>query len=364
MIRKLPSLVLAAGLLAACSGNPFDARIAEDEPTPPPPTTTDPAPIADGSLPGTTNPTPSSAITRFEARGEGDDQGNGFANNFSYDSATDTFTVSGLAFDGVQPDGARYTRATGTGGTPIALGTGFAAYEGPAVVPDSVTGDPISQLPHRAVLGRGTNTELAIVRTGAYAGYGFGGYVYRRNGGVVLPTTGQAIYSGNYAGLRDYNGVGGIDYATGSMEMSIDFNGFVNNCTGARCADAVRGEITNRRVFDVNGTDVTASVIAAINTEQDASLTALPVLRLRIGPGVMDSNGEIRGELNSVFTNNDGRAVTYEEGNYYAIMAGDHTTTAGEVVGVLVVEAPNDRAPGSTLRETGGFILQRGAPTP
>lgn len=358
MFRKLPSLVLTVSLLAACGGNPFDARIADDEPTTPP---TEPTPVTDGALPGTANPTPSSAITRFEARGTGDDQGNGFANNFSYDSASDTFTVSGLAFDGVQPGGARYTRATGTGGTPIALGTGFAAYEGPAVVPDSVTGDPIAQFPHRAVLGTGTNTELAIVRTGAYAGYGFGGFVYRRNGGVVLPSTGQAIYSGNYAGLRDYNGVGGIDYATGRMTMAIDFNGFANNCTGARCADAVRGEIFDRRVFDVDGNDITASVVTAINTEKDASLTDLPVLLLRIGPGVMDANGEIRGEVTSEFPNNDGRVVAYEQGNYYAIMSGDHTS-GGEVVGILVVEADNDRAPGSTVRETGGFILQRGAP--
>jgi hypothetical protein len=363
MFRKLPSLVLTVSLLAACGGNPFDARIAEDEPTPPPPTTTDPGPIANGSLPGTTNPTPSSAITRFEARGDGNNEGNGFANNFNYDAGTDTFVVSGLAFDGVQPGGARYTRATGTGGTPIALGSGFAAYEGPAVVPDSVTGDPIAQLPHRAVLGTGTNTELAIVRTGAYAGYGFGGFVYRRNGGVVLPSTGQAIYSGNYAGLRDYNGVGGIDYASGRMTMAIDFNGFANNCTGARCADAVRGEVFDRRVFDVNGNDITASVVTAINTERDASLTGLPVLRLRIGPGVMDANGEIRGEVTSQFANNDGRVVAYEQGNYYAIMSGDHTT-GGEVVGILVVEAANDLATGSTVRETGGFILQRGATSP
>lgn len=358
MIGKLPPLVLAVSLLAACGGNPFDARIAEDEPTTPP-TTTDPGPIGtDGSLPGTSNPTPNSAITRFEARGEGDDLGNGFANNFNYDPGTDTFVVSGLAFDGVQPDGARYTRV------PIALRTGFAAYEGPATVPDSVTGDPITQLQHRAVLGRSATTELAIVRTGSYTGYGFGGYVYRRNGGVVLPATGQARYTGNYAGLRDFNGTGGIEYTTGTMEMAIDFNGFSGNCTGARCADAVRGSVSDRRIFDAAGVERTSEVIAAINTENDASISALPVMRLFIGPGVMDSNGEIRGQVDSNYVNNDGRVIVYEQGNYYAIMSGDHTTTSGEVVGILVVESPNDRSPGSTARETGGFILQRGTTAP
>jgi hypothetical protein len=86
-------------------------------------------------------------------------------------------------------------------------------------------------------------------------------------------------------------------------------------------------------------------------------------MRLFIGPGVMDSNGEIRGQVDSNYENNDGRVTAYEQGNYYAIMSGDHTS-GGEVVGILVVESPNDRSPGSTARETGGFILQRGTTAP
>jgi hypothetical protein len=372
---KAPTYLLAACVLAACSGNPFDPATdgSTDGGTPPPATTPPPTtdPISGGGdlPPGTTNPTPNTSILRFEARGTGDDEGNGYANGFAYDSATDTFSVQGLAFDGDQPGGTPYARDLD-----IALGTGFAAYEGPSTVPDFLTGDPIGQLTHRAVYGVSTSgrTQLAIVRTGSYTGYGFGGYVYQRNQidatGVVLPTLptqGQATYSGPYAGLRDFSGTGGLQYVTGSARVNIDFDGFSGNCTPTRCADAVRGEITDRQIFDLAGNNITGAVISDINTEDVAALTALPVLRFRIGTGVLDSNGEIRGTLDSNFANSEGRTINYEEGNYYAIMAGDHTAApGGEIVGIIVVEGANRSAPGSTFRETGGFIVERGAPTP
>lgn len=360
-------------LLAACSGNPFDpATDGSTDGSTPPPTTTPPTtdPITGGGdlPPGTTNPTPNTSILRYEARGTGDDEGNGYANGFAYDSATDTFSVQGLAFDGDQPGGTPFARDLD-----VALGTGFAAYEGPPTVPDFVTGDPIGQLTHRAVYGVSTSgrTQLAIVRTGSYTGYGFGGYVYQRNQlnnsnvGVVLPTQGQATYSGPYAGLRDFNGTGGLQYVTGLARVNIDFDGFSGNCSATRCTDAVRGEISDRQIFSLAGANITDSIITAINTEEEASLTSLPVLRFRIGTGVLDANGEIQGTLDSNFANNEGRTIAYEEGNYYAIMAGDHTTApGGEIVGIIVVEGQNRSAPGSTFRETGGFIVERGAPTP
>lgn len=167
------------------------------------------------------------------------------------------------------------------------------------------------------------------------------------------------------AGLRDFNGSGGLEYVSGLARVNIDFDGFSGNCTPTRCADAVRGEISGRQVFDLDGNNITGSIVTAINTEENAALTALPVLRFRIGTGVLDANGEIRGTLDSNFGNLDGRSITYEEGNYYAIMAGDHTTApGGEIVGIIVVEGQDRRAPGTTFRETGGFIVERGAPTP
>lgn len=383
-MMRFSSFILAGCILAACSGNPFDQD--EDTPPPAPPAdTTSPTEPDDvgiegrGLPPGTANPTPDSGIVRREATitADGVNQGNGYANNFRYNSDNDTFYVEGLAFDGDQPDGTAYSRSLIPVGQPdagdaIPLGDGFAAYEGPGTVPDSLTGVPISQLIHRVVFKRGENgpdgeplTELAIVRTGAYTGYGFGGFIYQRNGDVILPTSGQAQYSGDYAGLRDFSGSSGIEYVTGDMEVAINFNGFSGNCTATRCTDAVRGSVSNRRIFDMNGVEVTGDVITAINTEENASITVLPTLRFRIGTGVLDRNGEIVGTLSSTFDNNDNRAIQYEEGNYYAIMAGDHTTNpGGEIVGILVVEGQERRAPGTTFRETGGFILNRDQPGP
>jgi len=376
MIR-FSAFVISACILAACSGNPFDrsedtapvepAPPAEPAPSPEPTPPTDPDGIEGRGLPpGTSNPTPDNSIVRREARGAADsaNQGDGYANNFRYDQTNDTFYVEGLAFDGNQPGGAEYSRS------PVPLGSGFAAYEGPSTVQDSLTGVPIEQLVHRVVFKRGETgpdgtplTELAIVRTGSYSNYGFGGFIYQRNGNVVLPSQGQAQYSGNYAGLRDFNGVGGIEYVTGDTSIAIDFNGFSGNCTASRCTDAVRGSVSNRRVYNMNGTDITSAVVGAINTEDNATLTELPVLTFRIGTGVLDRNGEIVGTLNSNFVNNEGRVVAYENGNYYAIMAGDHTANpGGEIVGIVVVEGENRSAPGTGFRETGGFIATRQQP--
>ena len=64
-------------------------------------------------------------------------------------------------------------------------------------------------------------------------------------------------------------------------------------------------------------------------------------------------NGEITGEAFSTAA-----GETFESGNYYAVMSGDHRT-GGELVGVIVVEADDPRGHNITVRETGGFIVNR-----
>ena len=218
-----------------------------------------------------------------------------------------------------------------------------------------MTGAPIAQFGHRAIYGVSTsgNTEFAIVRTGAYVPYGYGGFVYERDGEVVLPTSGQASYSGDYAGIRDFDGAGGLEYSEGDMTIAIDFNDFNEGA-------AVAGQVTNRAIFDVNGNDITDDVINALNIDNESSLTELPTLVFSVGPGSLDANGEMTGELTSSVTNADGAAVGFEEGNYYAVISGDATQGGqDEVVGIIVVEATDPRYEGVTVRETGGFILYR-----
>lgn len=337
-------VILATGLvalLAACSSsgdNPFDT-VEDTEETTDEDTTDDGDAIdSDRTLPpGTASPSPETTIFRTEETS--DDSGNGYAEGFAYDSASDTFTVDGLAFDGDNV----YSRDAVVG----SLGP-FAVYEADESVTDSFDGDVVGQFTYKALYGVSDsgNTEFAIVRTGTYADYGFGGFIYQRNTTVTLPTTGQATYSGDYAGLRDFAGTGGLQYVTGEANMAIDFDDF-------NSGNGVSGDITNRRVYDTDGNDVTDAIITAINTESDASIGSLPTLVFAIGPDTLDENGELAGELFSSFVNDEGSAVEFESGTFYGLIAGDD---ADEIVGMVVVEGELGDV---TARETGGFIVYR-----
>lgn len=330
------ALVLA---LSACSGNPLGNVAAPVVVVPP--QGSDGGISRDGLPPGTTNPSRSNTISRYEAK---DDQGGGYVTSVKYNGANDTFQVTSLAFDG----GGVYTRGKAVG----QLGP-YAVYESAANYTDAQTGKPITpgQLTHRAIYAVSTSgqTEFAIVRTGSFVGYGFGGFLYQRNGTVTLPTTGQASYSGAYAGLRDFQGRGGLEYATGDMTMAIDFDGYGGS-------GAVQAQVRNRAVYDINGNDITASVLSALTTKTGVTQTALPTLVFEVGPGVLDVNGEMIGQVSSGTFDSGGAVTSFEAGNYYAIVSG---ANANEVVGVLVVTANDPRFSGVTVRETGGFILNR-----
>ena len=325
-----------AVLLSACGGNPFlpDTGGAGNGPV------------------GTEGPvgTKGSAITRTEktVTSAGKDYGNGFAEGFVLnandpsDPGDDTFSVDGLAFDAANV----YQRGT----TVSDIGP-FQVYEGDSTFTDSETGVNIDQDAYRAIYGASDNgkTNFAIVRTGSYIPYGFGGFIYKRNGGVTLPTAGQAGYAGQYAGLRDFNGVGGLEYTSGDMTMAIDFADF-NDGAG------VQGLVTNRAIFDINGNDITTDVVDAINIQYDTALTELPALVFTVGPGALKSTGEATQGVGS-----QAGSEKFEAGKYYALIANTDTLNAGEIVGVIVVESKDPRVgfENVTTRETGGFILYR-----
>lgn len=324
-MSRYVAAVAALSLVAGCSGNPFD----ETET-------------------GTSSASAGSPIQRLEpTEAEGGKPGDGYAQSISYDAATDTFSVDNLGFDGDNT----YSRGTAVSD----LGP-YAVYEADAQISDPQTGTPITQFTHRAIYGvsTSTNTSFAIVRTGAYISYGFGGFVYQRDNSVILPASGQAAYSGELAGMRDFDGAAGLQYTRANIDIAIDFDDF-NDTTGAR-GDAVSGNITNRRVFDINGNDITAQVVAGINTEDNASLSQIPVATFTVGPGVLDNAGEISGEVSSSFVDNNGNPKTFETGNYYAIVSGP---TADEIVGIVVTETTAGLPSGITARETGGFIVYR-----
>jgi hypothetical protein len=351
-MKPMKLALVAALLVAGCGGNPFTIDRDEDGDGP------------DGTD-GTTNAQPNRGITRVEERvaDGGENNGNGYAEGFIYDAVNDTFEVDGLAFDGANV----YTRDNQV----ASLGP-YEVYESANTFEDSETGVVINQFLHRAIQGQSTNvdangvpnTRFAIVRTGAYVPYGFGGFLYERNGRVSIPSAGQAGFSGEYAGLRDYSGAGGLDYVTGDVNVAIDFEDF--NDSDGLIGDGVRGEVFNRRVFALNGQDITAQIIDGINANVASPAGQLdrngplPELIFQVGPGVMSEAGEIAGQLNSNVLTEDGFEA-FEVGNYYAILADSPTLPAGELVGIVVVTVADPRfaTNGPTVRETGGFIAYR-----
>jgi len=313
--------------------------------------------------PGTESPTRDDSIFRRESFDE--EIGNGYVRSVSYNEDDDTFFVDGLGFDGNQVDGDRFTPSDpgSLGGRFDLPGARYSVYEAPVEFPDSLTETPIPQFLHRAIYGVSDSgdTEFAIVRTGAYINYGFGGFIYQRNGDVVIPAEGQATYEGAYAALRDFDGRSGLEYADGRAEIDIDFSGFRGNCAEAECDNAVRGLISERRLFDLEGNDITRAYLDALSAANgDVALSEMPVISFKIGPNVGDLNGELVG---TVFTAGSEAPLTEsieEDGQFFAVMAGDHASEpGGEIAGVVVIENDDPRFDGVTVRETGGFIAVR-----
>lgn len=333
--------IWALMLVSACGGNPF---------APPPED-----PVGDttvSTLPGTAKPRAGAPISRYETFSAG---GNGYVKDtdISYDAKNDRFHVNNLAFDGNNA----YERATVTfagTGKPVGVLGDFDVYE---AVP--VPGDPAPTLQYRALRGVSSTgaTQFAVVRTGSFTEYGFGGFVLSRNGSVSLPTTGRAMFNGSYSGLRDFTGQGGLEYVTGTMQLAIDFDDFDQGA-------GVVGTISNRQIYDINGNNITDDFLTALAYDPTDPLTkpaALPVLQFFLGPGSMDKNGELEGNVRSQQDNGTLAATDYEEGKYYAILAGNN---ASEVVGIIVVTSTDPRLSGITARETGGFVLYQTQITP
>lgn len=329
--------ILVTALLAACGGNPF----LDDTSTTPPEGTT-----------GTGN-SAKTPITRVEKKDTA--AGDGFAEQIAIiDDDPDVegdeqFFVDGLAFDGDN----LYGRAAAV----PALGP-FQVYEGDATAPDSA-GNDVAQDVYRAVYGVSATgkTDFAIVRTGSYLNYGFGGFVFKRNGRVTLPTSGFATYTGDYAGLRDFQGASALEYVSGKMNVEIDFSDF-NDGAG------INGSVTDREIYDLDGNTITGVVLDALNAKlADESDTAvalemLPVLNFAVGPGVLKATGEVDGTIASIYK--PGAGGGFESGKFYALISDTDDATAQEIVGIIKVTAKDPRFTDVvTVRETGGFILYK-----
>lgn len=323
MITRFAIALAILGALSACNASTSSS---DDEDTTDEDTVeeTDSFPLTGSRI----NPSARQSIARSEVD---DGSGDGTIVDPSYDADTDTFYVDNLAFDGDN----EYTRVDFADASAITDVLGpFAVYENASTVTDTANGTLIYQLEHKAIyaVSASGQTEYAIVRTGGYIDYGFGGFVYKRNNGVTIPTTGQGAYSGTYAGLRDYDSEAKIEYVAGQVQIAIDFEDFNDG-------DGVRGQISDRRVYNTAGEDITLD---------DYEMETLPTLVFDVGSGVSQSNGEMTGTLRS----------DLESGTFYAVLSNgaDNDVPAEEIVGIIVIEAEDGIGDG---RETGGFMASR-----
>ena len=337
MIRTVSLLALLAVLGACGDGQPLYNE-PDEEP-------------GEGPLPpGTEEPSDRRGINRYE---EEDGKGGGYVQDVSYDATNDTFLVDNLAFDGANV----YTRddQVPTLSDADSRGTAYRVFEGAETVVDEFDGDVVEQFQYRAIYGESQNrtaegeplTSFAIVRTGSYEDYGFGGFVYERNGSVDLPSTGQAVYAGDYAGIRTFEGRTDLEYTTGEVTIAVDFRDFNEG-------EGVQGRITNREAFDSAGNLIASGTDGAL---------PMPNLTFAVGPGTLTDAGEMSNGITSFTQNADNSLEAYESGTYYAIVAGEN---ASEIVGVIVIESEdpryNDDENGDAnviAQETGGFIVYR-----
>ncbi len=343
-MNRLISTAALLALLAGCGdGQPFEFD--EDTGTPTTPgedggTDPDTDGLEGGPElpPGTSEPSDDDSIARYEPKGDGT---GGYVESVTYHAGSDTFEVDNLAFDGAN----EYNRRG-----PVRSMGGYAVYEANETETDPRSGNPINQFDYRAIYGVSTDrvrvdgalqprSRFAIVRSGSYSNYGFGGFVYERNGGVTLPENGQAIFSGDYAGIRVFGGSGGLEYTRGEISVAVDFEDF-NDGNG------VRGRVSSREAFSIDGTPVLTGGPGQL---------VLPDLVFDVGPNTTTPNGEISSGVRSYASIDGGPFDVYEEGNYYGIIGGD----ADEIVGIIVVESDDPRFDNVTAQETGGFIVYR-----
>jgi hypothetical protein len=297
---------------------------------------------ASDTLGGTEGPMRNLPIFRFEADKT---NGGGYVSDVSYDAESGNFTVDNLGFDGANI----YSPVTAG----VAEKLNADLFRATDQVKDFLTGKEIEQaIPYRALYEEGTDgtepmTRYAIVRTGAYNGYGIGGYVYERDLGVTMPASGQAGFNGKYSGIRVFDQRVGIEYTSGDMDMQIDFEDFNANA-------AIKGEIKNRRIYSESG------MIIATGTNQGQIPAEDITWSIQPDSAVIDKNGEISLSLYSR-KSADGKVVQgYETGTFNGLLAGDTTKgNGGQIVGIVTLTSEDPRYDDVTVQETGGVILRR-----
>lgn len=243
----------------------------------------------------------------------------GEVNAVTYDPDTDTLTINNLPFDG-SDSGAESDSYVNTGVTAI---DGFGVYE-------SVQTAESGQRQYYAVFRESDSGELSAlaVGTGDYQSFGFGGSALSRSrDSINMPTSGEAIYTGEYGGLRILNaglGENDVQLVSGNAVMDIDFGDF--DVTGA-----VEGRIVNRTYFDRNGNRIgtlPTVILATAEIGEDGTLNESTA-------GTLDSEGD-----------------ALQTGTWSGLFGG---ANGEELAGVLTITGPEVEDSDFDVQETGVF---------
>jgi hypothetical protein len=252
---------------------------------------------------------------------------------------TGTISINNLPFDGVSSQGGEYTARPGA---VLPNGT---VYQN---TPNSAAEDQY----YAVVLTspNGTGALVGAVATNVYVESGFGGAYASRPAGSGLPATRSAAYqyTGSYNGIRvirqneTTNPTRAIQLTTGDASLSIDLQDF--DLTGA-----IRGEIVNRQLHDLDGN--------AIGAPGDLARIDLTITDL--DPTTLETTNGTTTTLNSDVT-------AAQTGTWTGLVSGPN---GEEVVGFVLIEGDlSDVDPSFdtdlardpvTGRETGGFIATR-----
>lgn len=353
MFRKIALIVLFTGISGCMSNdgtNPFsnaanitnDAAQNTETDTDITNTTASTGIVTNGIAPPVVTFSSPNSSAMFASQGDAD--------GYRYDDENDHIYIDNLPFDGLATD--PYVRHTQVPTT----NRQFGIYKSNEVVNGAFGAGnaPIEQFPHRAIYGTTPSggSQVVIVKTGSYAGEGFGGYAYQRlasdiNGNdtkFIMPSSKQAVWKGGYQAMLVYsNDRPGLNHVTGNMEINVDFDDF-NTTPGVKLF------IRDRQIFDDEGTNVTSAFtsIPGQNPDGTEGLFHQSIVSVVNSGGVLNANGEFSGDITP--------SGSIDAGNFYGILSGEN---ADEAVGVVVVEWTDPLFSGSTVNETGGFIVTR-----
>ncbi len=295
MFSRVLPILIAAGLLTGCGGNPF-----QDDPG------------SDGGAADTATGSVYGGAMNSDL----------VMNSMVYDPATDEIVVNNIPFDGATAANGQATYAR-TGSLP----GGFGRYE------NTAGADQYYAVFRRSASGA---VEGGAFATAGYVSFGYGGAAAKRvAGNVTLPSSGEYTFTGEYAAVRVFDSASGINlpqYVTGTAEIDVDFGDFDG-------IGAIIGTVTGRQVYDVNG--------APLGVMQDYISLAL---------GDVDrTDGTIDGGGASIRTLVG--ATETASGDWSGVFGGVNGTEIAGIV--VVEGTANDVGGSGQMRETGVIIALR-----